>query len=686
MKPVGDMLPSVGGRRAILALGGVYTVLGVVWSLAQVAGDASPQVGLIIAVLVGGSGAVLLYGGFRLPQTDIHSSFFPTIAEWCFRGIGVIVGILFFIEIVTDLTAVAANFLILSALGAVAGFGVGRHDARARSRAYVLEQRNEELQQTQAELEETVEQLEASEQRYRTVTENFPNGAVSLLNSELRHELIAGKGFEKLDIGASDLRGERIQDVYPAELLEVIEPHYRATLDGEATSFEVPIQGRTFEFRTHPLTGVDDVYAFIATSQDVTERKQRERELSKQANQQQVVADLGQFALESDDLDELMAEASRRVADVLDTEYCKVLDLDEASEELRLRQGVGWDDGLVGEAAVSAVEADSQAAYTLEKTHSVVVEDLETETRFSGPDLLTDHDVQSGISTVVGPSDEPWGILGTHDTESHTFSEEDISFVQSVANILAEAIERDQYQTELEGLVADLGESNERLEQFAYAASHDLQEPLRMVSSYLQLLEDRYGNELDDEAGEFIGFAVDGADRMRHMIEGLLQYSRVETHGSRFEPVDLDDVVADVREDLDVQIEESDAEVVTEALPRVTGDESQLGQVLQNLLKNAIAYSGDEPPRVHISAEQNGTECEVSVRDEGVGIDPAEQERIFEVFQRLHARDDQGGSGIGLALCERIVERHGGDIWVDSEPGEGATFSFTLPVVTELER
>ncbi|WP_440771141.1 PAS domain-containing protein [Natronorubrum sp. DTA28] len=244
---------------------------------------------------------------------------------------------------------------------------------------------------------------------------------------------------------------------------------------------------------------------------------------------------------------------------------------------------------------------------------------------------------------------------------------------------LTDVTERREYQRQLEETVSKLEASNERLEQFAYAASHDLQEPLRMVSSYLQLLENRYGDDFDSDAEEFLEFAVDGADRMRAMIEGLLAYSRVETRGDPFESVELDSVVAAAREQLRLQIEEERAEIAVESLPRVRGDAGQLRQVFQNLLSNALTYSGDEPPRVRVSAERAGAEWIVSVHDEGIGIEPDEQNRIFEVFERLHARDEYRGTGIGLALCQRIVERHDGKIRVDSEPGEGSTFSVVLP-------
>ncbi|ELZ05566.1 PAS/PAC sensor signal transduction histidine kinase [Natrialba asiatica DSM 12278] len=231
----------------------------------------------------------------------------------------------------------------------------------------------------------------------------------------------------------------------------------------------------------------------------------------------------------------------------------------------------------------------------------------------------------------------------------------------------------------------ELRESNERLEQFAYAASHDLKEPLRMISSYLQLIKDQYTDELDETGEEFFEFAMDGAERMREMIDGLLEYSRIETEGDPFEPVDLNAVLKNVLTDLQFQIEESNAEITAENLPTVEGDASQLRQLFQNLLENAIEYSGDEPPRVHVSATKTGDEWVLRVTDEGIGISPENQDHIFEVFQRLHSQDEYAGTGIGLALCKRIVERHEGKIWVDSEPDEGATFSLSLPIPDAAE-
>ncbi|QLD90471.1 histidine kinase [Natronomonas salina] len=240
--------------------------------------------------------------------------------------------------------------------------------------------------------------------------------------------------------------------------------------------------------------------------------------------------------------------------------------------------------------------------------------------------------------------------------------------------------------SELEETVEQLQTANERLEHFAYAASHDLQEPLRMVSSYLRLLETRYEDDLDEEAHEFIEFAVDGADRMRAMVESLLEYSRVTTQGESFERTDTEEIFEGVLDDLQLRIEETGAEITTGELPTVVADPDQIAQVFQNLLSNAMQYSGDEPPRIHVGAERTGEAWLFSVADDGIGIDPEYHDRIFNVFERLGTTPEsaeRGAGGIGLALCERIVERHGGDIWVESTPGEGATFYFSLPASAE---
>ncbi|WP_254767779.1 PAS domain S-box protein [Salinilacihabitans rarus] len=350
-------------------------------------------------------------------------------------------------------------------------------------------------------------QLEASERRYRTLVEHFPNGAVALFDDDFRYTAVGGQLLDAMGVAPDDRVGTSVYDIYPDDIVDEVEPYFTAALAGEATSFDVEYRDRHLLAYTLPIRDAgDEIYAGMLVVQNITDLKETQRRLE---------------------------------------------------------------------------------------------------------------------------------------------------------------------------------ESNERLQQFAYAASHDLQEPLRMVSSYLQLIEQRYGDALDADGHEFLAFAVDGAERMRAMIDGLLEYSRVETQGEPFEPVALEDVVEEARANLHVRIAETDARIEVADLPVVEGDPRQLRQLFQNLLSNAIEYSGDEPPQVHVAAERDGDEWTVSVRDEGIGIDPDEHDRIFEVFQRLHSRDEHPGTGIGLALCQRIVERHGGEIRVDSEPGEGTTFAVTLPAASE---
>ncbi|MEW6584640.1 MAG: ATP-binding protein [Nitrospirota bacterium] len=236
---------------------------------------------------------------------------------------------------------------------------------------------------------------------------------------------------------------------------------------------------------------------------------------------------------------------------------------------------------------------------------------------------------------------------------------------------------RRKAEKEIMKYAEELKRSNHELQQFAYVASHDLQEPLRMISSYLQLIERRYKSKLDPDADEFIQYAVDGAKRLQNMINGLLEYSRVETSSESLEPVDCEKVLGDTLSNLKVAIEESGTVITHGPLPTVTADRSQILQLFQNLIGNAIKFRGREAPRIHISAGRKGNVWTFSVKDNGIGIEEQYKERIFDIFQRLHSRG-YSGTGIGLSICKRIVERHGGEIWLESQIGKGSTFYFTI--------
>ncbi|MGD1156268.1 MAG: ATP-binding protein [Terriglobia bacterium] len=260
-----------------------------------------------------------------------------------------------------------------------------------------------------------------------------------------------------------------------------------------------------------------------------------------------------------------------------------------------------------------------------------------------------------------------------------------LSPIQTVEGVLVscgirDITERKQAQEALARRSEELERSNADLEQFAFVASHDLKEPLRTVASFVQLLQRRYEGKLDAQADEFIAFAIDGASRMQKLIDDLLAFSRVGTRGGEFQSVECERALHAALQNLTVAIQESGAGVTAEALPTVHADVTQLVSLFQNLIGNALKFHGAEPPRIHVSAQRNGTYWQLSVRDNGIGIEPRYFDRVFGIFQRLHTRQEYPGTGIGLAICKKIVARHGGKIWLESEPGKGTTFYFTLPV------
>ena len=250
--------------------------------------------------------------------------------------------------------------------------------------------------------------------------------------------------------------------------------------------------------------------------------------------------------------------------------------------------------------------------------------------------------------------------------------------VVRLVGTLQDITDRKLAEEKTRSLVADLARSNSELERFAYVASHDLQEPLRMVASYTQLLQSRYKGRLDSDADEFIEYAVDGATRMRTLINELLAYSRVGTQGAPIVPTGLEPVLVTVLKVLEQTLSESGAVVTHDSMPTVRCDGLQIGRVFQNLITNAAKFHGDEPPRIHVGAARSGGDWVFSVKDNGIGIEPAYFDRIFVIFQRLESRADYEGTGMGLAICKRIVERHGGRIWVESQRGAGSTFYFAL--------
>ncbi|WP_126661789.1 PAS domain-containing sensor histidine kinase [Haloterrigena salifodinae] len=481
-------------------------------------------------------------------------------------------------------------------------------------------------------------------EQYRRIVETVDEG-VYVLDSDSRFVTVNEAFASMLGTDRESLIGTHASVAFGEEQVAKGDDLQREILAGETDAAELEERLLTDDepipvvSRFQPLEIGDDV-GRVGVVRDVTDRNQRKRELERYAEQLETLFDVLPVGVVVANADGEIVEANDVAHEIWGGD---VFDADSVDEYARYP--VRWADS--GE--------------------PVAPEEM-TPARVAAGEAVAEPDVveidADGTERIV-------------ELEGMPIRDEDGDVIRGVVT-MSDITERIERERRLEELVERLEESNERLEQFAYAASHDLQEPLRMVSSYLQLIENRYGDDLDADGREFLEFAVDGAERMKAMIEGLLEYSRVDTRGDPLEPVALDAVLEEVLADLQFTIEEHDAEIRSEPLPRVDGDAGQLRQLFQNLLDNAIEYSGDEPPRIEITAERRGDRWTISVADEGIGLEAEDQERIFDVFQRLHSRDEHAGTGIGLALCERIVERHGGEIWVKSEPGEGATFSFTL--------
>lgn len=421
----------------------------------------------------------------------------------------------------------------------------------------------------------------------------------------------------------------------------------------------------------------------------VIEEKEKEENLKRRAMHAALISKVGQRVSIELKLESLLSEIVTAICEAFNYYGVTLLLLDEKTQCLTLQATAGgyaeifskglkveMEEGMIGYAAASG---STQISNDVSKDpHYVRKAGEKTKSELSVP-------IKSGEKVI--------GVLDIQSDELNAFDETDVSAMETLSTQIAAAIEnarlydqaqreinqRRKTEKELKQTLAELERSNRELEQFAYMASHDLQEPLRMISSYTQLLAQRYKDKLDADANDFIVYAVDGAMRMQTLINDLLSYSRVSTRGKPFEPADCENALEKVFANLKVALDESGAVITHDPLPIVVADSSQLIQLFQNLIENAIKFRSESTPRIHISAERKRNEWIFSVSDNGIGIDPQYKERVFIICQRLHSRERYPGTGIGLAICKKIVERHGGRIWVESKIGKGSTFYFTIP-------
>ena len=427
-----------------------------------------------------------------------------------------------------------------------------------------------------------------------------------------------------------------------------------------------------------------EVAGLIGTIVDITERKQAEQ---REAIEHAVQRYLGS----EDSLGDAIRGIMRVMCERLDWACAARWSLDERENRLHCVETWSVDDERI-RAFLDASRRETFVPGTtgmirrvLSTGESVWIADIAEKKDFLRGPMALAAGLRGGFALPVRMGDKVLGAIEFFGREPRHPDKWLLQITVSIGNLIgqlmarrqAEAAMREAFQ-ELEHKTRELTRSNEELQQFAYVASHDLQEPLRMISSYTQLLERRYGERLDGDARDFMAYIVDGAARMKQLIEDLLAYSRVGTRGKELQTVDSGASLSRAIANLRGAIESAGATVTHDRMPEVLADGAQLSQVFQNLIGNAIKFRGEEPSRIHVGAETRDTVWVFTVKDNGIGLDTQYADRIFMMFQRLHNKAEYPGTGIGLAIVKKIVERHGGRIWVESEPGKGATFGFTI--------
>ncbi len=415
---------------------------------------------------------------------------------------------------------------------------------------------------------------------------------------------------------------------------------------------------------------------------EVEERGRAERAFEVYVRQQRAITFLGHKALVSHDLTGLMNEVVRKVAEILDTEYCKLLELLPDGKEMLLQAGVGWKEGLVGNATVHT-GLDSQAGYTLNSNKPVIVEDLKAETRFSGSPLLLEHNVVSGMSVTIQGPDGPWGVLGTHTTRHVTFTKDDINFLHSVANLLANAIARKKSEEQLIEKATEVENAHKGLKDFIYMVSHDLKEPLFSIDGYFTRLYENNKDTYDEKDTRYSDRIKANIKMMSDRIHEILEVSRIGLVAYNFTDNASEDIVKDVIKMLEDKIASSNINVlIKHNLPKVSCDKNKMSDVFLNLVTNAIKFMGDDKQKqITIGCDKDGDYYKFFVEDTGIGIRKEYQNNVFKIFCRLKDVDVEG-TGVGLVIVRKIIEIHRGKVWIESPiaRGKGSRFCFTMPI------
>ena len=463
-----------------------------------------------------------------------------------------------------------------------------------------------------------------------------------------------------------------------------------AGLAGGRTSSQGELEVRTFDggrnwvqIRFSLVPGAEATWnRMLVTVLDLTQRRLTDQELAFQIEVHAVLAELSRALLVAGTREEIadrVLEAARRLT-ASPLGFAGYVDERSGAFVVPTMTREIWDQCRMRDKRFVFRDLGGLIGWVLENREPVLSNDPASDPRSKGapPGHVP---IERVLGVPASSEDRLFGMLAVANS-TRDYTPRDLEAVQRIATLYAIAAKRREADERLQDTLSDLARSNHELEAFAYVASHDLQEPLRMVASYLTLLSRRYKGKLDGDADEFIGYAVDGAKRMQGLINDLLTYSRVGMKPGEPHLVDCGEIVSSTLANLATSIRDSGALVTCDVLPVLSADETQMRQLFQNLIANALKFRGDKPPEVHVSAKRQGDDWVFAVRDNGIGIERQYRDKVFGLFQRLHKRNDYPGTGIGLAICKKVVERHRGRIWVESEPGQGATFLFTLPAKT----
>ncbi len=498
--------------------------------------------------------------------------------------------------------------------------------------------------------------LQDSEARYRAMAENFPNGAVVLYNQDLRYLLAGGKELEETGLSSEAMIGKSIWEVFPPEICEILEPLYNSVLAGQTKVVEIPFAERIYLTHNSPIKNErDEVIAGLTMTQNITERKRAERALQ---------------------------ESEQRLQLIVHTTNDAVWDRNMLTDTL------AWSDGVNTLFGYAPEQVDSSADWFYEKIHSEDrqrVRDAVDEVLSSGREYWYDEYRFRGMNGNYAYIMERGFVL--YDDEGKP-----VRMIGGMTDIT----DRKYMEEQLKNIARKLAQSNRELQDFAVVASHDLQEPLRKILAFGDRLNSKCKDNLDERGRDYLSRMLNAAARMQTLINDLLQYSRITTKAQPFVPVDLNEVARGVLSDLETHIAEVNGRVEVGELPIIDADSSQMRRLLQNLIGNSLKYhkpgesvvvklAAVAEPEIDVefltsTRRPRGDYCQITVKDNGIGFDEKYLDRIFNVFQRLHGRGEYSGTGMGLAICRRIVERHGGYITARSSPGAGATFIVTLPI------